>query len=162
MKVVSLLVVLAVSVAASTVLVSPTVVYAEQCEDGYEVAESDLNSRTIEEICAERGGPANGTGSSLEPPPKSVNHDCRENTQLTEDNCGILKYVKIFSAFLSAGAGVVVAIMIIVGGIQYSMAGDNPQAVAAAKQKIKNALIALFAYIFMFAFLQWIVPGGLF
>lgn len=63
---------------------------------------------------------------------------------------------------LSAAVGLVIIGMIILGGIQYSMAGDNPQATAAAKQRIMNALIALFAYLFIFAFLQWIIPGGLF
>jgi hypothetical protein len=51
---------------------------------------------------------------------------------------------------------------IIVGGIQYMTAGDNAQAVGAAKQRIINALIALFAYLLAFGFLQWLVPGGVF
>ena len=63
---------------------------------------------------------------------------------------------------LSAGIGIVVIGMIILGGIQYSIAGDNPQATTAAKQRITNALIALFAFLFIFAFLQWLIPGGLF
>jgi len=64
--------------------------------------------------------------------------------------------------FLSAGVGVVVVAMVIVGGIQYAIAGDNPQAVSAAKQRIINGLIALLAFIFTFAFLQWLIPGGVF
>jgi Na+/phosphate symporter len=63
---------------------------------------------------------------------------------------------------LSALVGVIVVIMIIVGGIQYSAAGDDPQKVAAAKSKITNALLALFLFIFMYALLQWLVPGGIF
>ena len=63
---------------------------------------------------------------------------------------------------LSAGVGIIVIAMIILGGIQYSIAGDNPQATGAAKKRIGNALLALFAYLFIFAFLQWIIPGGLF
>lgn len=64
--------------------------------------------------------------------------------------------------FLSAGVGVVVIGVIILGGIQYSMAGDNSQAVGAAKQRIINGLIALVAFIFMFAFINWLLPGGIF
>lgn len=64
--------------------------------------------------------------------------------------------------FLSAGVGIVVTGVIIVGGIQYMTAGDNPQAITAAKKRITNALIALVAFLFMFAFLQWLVPGGVF
>ena len=64
--------------------------------------------------------------------------------------------------FLSAGVGIVVIGVIILGGIQYSMAGDNTQATGAAKQRIINGLIALVAFIFMFAFLNWLLPGGAF
>lgn len=64
--------------------------------------------------------------------------------------------------FLSAGVGIIVTGVIIVGGIQYMTAGDNPQAITAAKKRITNGLIALVAFLFMFAFLQWLVPGGVF
>jgi len=74
----------------------------------------------------------------------------------------IVQDINVVINFLSIGVGVIVIIMIILGGIQYSMAGDNPQAVSAAKQRIMNALLALVVYIFMFAFLQWLIPGGIF
>ncbi len=64
--------------------------------------------------------------------------------------------------FLAVGVGVVVTIMIIIGGIQYASAGANPQAVHAAKQKIANAIIALLAFFFLYAFLQYLIPGGIF
>jgi hypothetical protein len=63
---------------------------------------------------------------------------------------------------LSIGVGIIIVTIIILGGIQYMVAGDNPNAVSAAKQRIINALIALLAYILIFAFLQWLVPGGVF
>lgn len=77
-------------------------------------------------------------------------------------NNGITKDLQLIVNVLSAGVGIVVIAMIIVGGIQYSIAGDNSQAVTAAKQRISNALLALVAYLFIFAFLQWLIPGGLF
>lgn len=77
-------------------------------------------------------------------------------------NNPIIKDLNIVLNFLSAGVGIVIVGMIILGGIQYSAAGDNAQAVAAAKQRIINALIALAAYLLMFAFLQWLIPGGVF
>jgi cytochrome bd-type quinol oxidase subunit 2 len=64
--------------------------------------------------------------------------------------------------FLSALVGVVVIAVIIMGGIQYAMAGDSSDAVGKAKSRIVNGLIALVAFIFTFAFLQWIIPGGVF
>lgn len=64
--------------------------------------------------------------------------------------------------FLSAGVGIIVTGVIILGGIQYIMAGGNPQALTAARQRITNGLIALFIFLFVFAFLQWLIPGGIF
>lgn len=74
----------------------------------------------------------------------------------------IFKDINVIVAFLSAGVGVVVVGTIILGGIQYTMAGDNPQAITAAKQRIINGLVALLAFLLTFAFLQWIIPGGVF
>src|SRR5579862_6641515 len=64
--------------------------------------------------------------------------------------------------FLSVGVGIIVTAVILVGGIQYIIAGDNPQQLTAARQRITNGVIALFAFIFMFALLQWLIPGGIF
>ncbi|MGH7156733.1 MAG: hypothetical protein ACREGG_01295 [Candidatus Saccharimonadales bacterium] len=64
--------------------------------------------------------------------------------------------------FLSAGVGIIVVGVILVGGIQYTLAGANPQRLTAARQRITNGLIALFAFLFIFAFLQWLIPGGIF
>ncbi len=73
----------------------------------------------------------------------------------------ILAYLVAILRFLTYGVGVVVIMMIIVGGIQYSAAGGNAQAVGAAKARILNAVIALILYIFAFAILNFVVPGGL-
>ncbi len=72
----------------------------------------------------------------------------------------IVKDINMIVNFLAGLVGVVVVGSIIYGGIQYIMAGDNPQAVSAAKDRITNSLIALVAFGFMYAFLQWLVPGG--
>jgi hypothetical protein len=85
-----------------------------------------------------------------------------EAVQKCVQSSRIVKDIQILVNFLSAGVGIVVVIMIIVGGIQYSIAGDNAQRVTAAKQRIINALIALVAFMFIFSFLQWLIPGGIF
>jgi hypothetical protein len=74
----------------------------------------------------------------------------------------IIKDIQSIVDFLSAGVGIIVVGVIIAGGIQYSLGGDNPQALTAAKQRIMNGLIALVAFILTFAFLQWLIPGGVF
>jgi hypothetical protein len=76
--------------------------------------------------------------------------------------CGLTAYVQLIINILSAAVGVVIAIMVVVGGIQYSMAHDNAQEVEAAKTRIRNAIIALLGFIFTYAFLQYVVPGGIF
>ena len=56
--------------------------------------------------------------------------------------------------------GIVVTAVIVIAGIQYSTSGGNPNAAAAAKKRILNAVIALIAYMFLFIGFQWLVPGG--
>lgn len=87
--------------------------------------------------------------------------DCQA-ASLNKGNCHIIGWLVIFINTLSALVGIVVIIVLIVAGIQWSSAGNNPQQLAAAKSRIVNALLALLVFIFMYAFLQWIVPGGVF
>lgn len=63
--------------------------------------------------------------------------------------------------FLAAGVGVVVVISIILAGIQYSTSEGNPEATMKAKRRIQASLIALVIYIFTFAIVNYLVPGGL-
>lgn len=70
--------------------------------------------------------------------------------------------VQLFINVLTIGFGVIAVGMIIVGGLQYITSRDNPQLVQAAKKKILNAIVAILAFGFVWAFLQWLVPGGVF
>lgn len=76
------------------------------------------------------------------------------------DHCGIIDYIVVFINALSALATLAIVAMIIYGGIQYSSAGSDPQKVSAAKNRIRNALLALVFFIFGIAILNWLVPGG--
>lgn len=79
------------------------------------------------------------------------------------NDCNLIdKYLNPAINLLSAAAGMAIVIMIIVGGIQYASAGGDPGKVAAAKGRIINALVAIVAFFFLYAVLQWLVPGGLF
>lgn len=77
-----------------------------------------------------------------------------------EDN-SIIVYTRNIVRFLSAGVGIVIVLMIIIGGIQYITSQGNPQATASAKNRITNAIISLFLFIFMTAILNFLIPGGL-
>lgn len=74
----------------------------------------------------------------------------------------IIQDLKDVVNFLAAGVGIVVIANVILGGIQYSMAGGNADGVGKAKTRITNALLALLAFLLMYGFLQWIIPGGVF
>ena len=75
--------------------------------------------------------------------------------------CITERYVNPAIALMSGIAGVAVVISIVLGGIQYSAAGGDPGKVAAARNRISKAIIALLAFLFLFAFLNWLLPGGI-
>jgi hypothetical protein len=88
--------------------------------------------------------------------------DSADKTCSGGDCSGIIaKYVNPAIRLLSGLVGVLVAISMVVAGIQYASAGGDPSKVVAARKRITNAILALLAYLFMFAFLQWLIPGGI-
>lgn len=98
--------------------------------------------------------------------PTQIEDDCSGNNPqagLADDDpnhCAILDYVVLAINLLSALVGIVVVGSIIYGGIQYSSAGSDPQKISAAKDRIRNALIALLFFIFTYSFLNYLIPGG--
>jgi hypothetical protein len=70
-------------------------------------------------------------------------------------------YINPFINFLAALVGVAVVISIVIGGIQYSSSGGDPAKAAAAKNRIRNAIVALVAFFFLYALLNFLIPGGL-
>ncbi|MBI5357895.1 hypothetical protein HZB74_03555 [Candidatus Saccharibacteria bacterium] len=74
----------------------------------------------------------------------------------------ILDLVFAFVRFLSTGVGIIIILALIMAGIQYSGSEGNPEASAKAKKRAQNALIGLIIYMFAWAILQFIVPGGVF
>lgn len=62
---------------------------------------------------------------------------------------------------VAIGVSIVVIGSIIFAGIQYITAGDNTQTITAAKQRIFRSLFALLAFIFTWALLMWLIPGGI-
>jgi hypothetical protein len=83
------------------------------------------------------------------------------NSQSIDEQCGLIdKYLNPFIKFLAAVVGVVVTAGIITGGIQYSTSAGDPQKAAKAKDHIMKSVAALVAFAFLWAFLEWLVPGG--
>jgi hypothetical protein len=74
----------------------------------------------------------------------------------------IVKWIEFFINVLSVTILAGASVMIAWAGIQYMSARDNAQAVQAAKEKIWNVIFGLLAYFFLYAFIQWLIPGGVF
>lgn len=140
-------------------------VYADE-HDRPELCDQLEDPSSLPECTGNRSTSTGNTGSNDDPfqTQADIDGDCEpaQGEALSADNCEIIRYVLIITNALSVLVGIVVVLMIVIGGIQYSTSGSNPQAVAAAKKRIGQALLALVVYFLLFAFLQWIVPGGVF
>lgn len=64
--------------------------------------------------------------------------------------------------FLAVGVGIVITGSLIYAGLQYILSQDDPSAVSNAKNRILHTLIALLIYIFAYAILNALIPGGFF
>lgn len=101
-------------------------------------------------------GSNNGLNNCTDPAASSA-------STCTAKHCDLIKkYINPLISLLSALVGVAVTISIIIGGIQYSSSNGNAQQITAAKARIRNSLIALLAFFFLYTFLQFLVPGGIF
>lgn len=76
-------------------------------------------------------------------------------------SCLLGKYINPTITLLSALVGLAVVITIIRGALMYTSSGGDPSKAAAGKQHIINALIGLVAYLLLYVFLQFIIPGGI-
>jgi len=69
--------------------------------------------------------------------------------------------IKTIYNWLSIGVLVVVVIGIIVGAIQYTSAQGNQEQAKNGMKKIASAILALGLYAIMWAFINFLVPGGI-
>jgi hypothetical protein len=89
------------------------------------------------------------------PPPSSASCNSSGCDLITE-------YLQPAINLLAGVVGIIVVISLIMGGIEYSTSEGDPQKSAKAKRRIANTLFALIAFFFLYAFLQFLVPGGIF
>ncbi|HET8690163.1 MAG TPA: hypothetical protein VFL81_01895 [Candidatus Saccharimonadales bacterium] len=64
--------------------------------------------------------------------------------------------------FLAVGVGIAVVIGIIIGAYKYMTSNGSAGQVEDAKKTIANSIIALFLFAFMYALINFVVPGGVF
>ena len=99
--------------------------------------------------------------------PKSCDDfGCDTGNQDNQDNCikynPLLQWIRFFINVISSIIIVGAIVMVTLAGLEYSASGDNSQTVQNAKKRITNVLLGLVSYFFLYAFLQWVIPGGVF
>jgi hypothetical protein len=81
----------------------------------------------------------------------------------TSNNCDLVQeYVVPTINLLSAAFGLVAVISLILGAINYITSEGDPQKVSRAKVRIRNTIFAIVSFMFLYAFLNFLVPGGIF
>lgn len=78
----------------------------------------------------------------------------------SKEKCGFHEVLSGILRFMGFLVLPVCVIVIIWGGISYSAAGNNPEAINKARQRIAAGILALLTYILLYAFLNWLIPGG--
>lgn len=72
----------------------------------------------------------------------------------------IEEYINPIIMFLTVSVGVIAAISLVVAAIQYSSAGGDSGKVEKAKGRIYQTIVGIIVYIFLAAFINYLVPGG--
>lgn len=80
----------------------------------------------------------------------------------TDDGSAIFSVLNVVLTVLTYGVGIAGTFGIVISGIQYMTAKDNAGQMAAAKTRLIAIVIGLAVYAVMWAFLQWLLPGGIF
>lgn len=117
-------------------------------------------------------GSSKATSTPTASTPDMMDKTCGENQVYTSiiggEGCtdvgtsgeGIFTVLSIILNVLTYGVGIAGVLGIVISGVQYLTARDNEQQMAKAKSRIINVVIGLAAYAVMWAFLQWLLPGG--
>lgn len=77
-------------------------------------------------------------------------------------NNGIWGVLLIAINILTAGIGIAAVGGIVYASVLYTSAGDSAEQTKKAIQIIRDVVIGLIAYGFMFIFLNYLIPGGIF
>ena len=132
------------------------------CEQGY-----DNKSKSVADAC-------NGyNGNNLSNAQTNILTACQSGwgkangedpaVYCSGSSCDLIaKYINPAIDLFSLSFGLIAVISIIFGGIQYSASQGDPQKTAAAKSRISNTMLAIFIYLFLYSFLQFLIPGGIF
>lgn len=133
----------ALSLLVGVMLGSPYPVYASNCPSGQTEVSTNLTGNAT----------PNSAGTYCVP---------QGNSQSGVQGSSIFALLVSFIKFLSVGVGIAVAGGIIYGGILFVTARGNSSQTQKGVTTIVNSVIGLLLYIFMFAILNFVIPGGIF
>jgi magnesium-transporting ATPase (P-type) len=88
--------------------------------------------------------------------------DPENKENLKVEDTGIWKLLIFVINILTAGVGIVAVGAIAFAGFLYSTAQSNPSQTQKAIEIIRNTVIGLIVYAFMFVGINFLIPGGIF
>lgn len=114
--------------------------------------------------------PVNGRRPTVEPYEQPTAEGNEGNLETTffgnyEDDgegCGVYMILKLFVDILTYGIAIAATIGIVVSGITYLTARDNPSQVTKAKRRLLEIIIGLIAYLTLWSIINFVLPGGIF
>ena len=86
---------------------------------------------------------------------------CPKGYSNNATQCLFAKYINPIINLLSILVGLLIVVGLVVGGIQIETSAGDPQKAAAGRSLIGKVLVGLLVYLLLYAFLQFIVPGGI-
>ena len=113
--------------------------------NGNSVSPSDLKSKSD----------SNSNSDSKNTPPADA------KTAILPSDWKIEDILNMVLVVVTTGVGIAAVGSIVFAGVLYITARDNAAQVSKAKTMIMNTIIGIIAYILMWAFLEWIIPGGI-
>ena len=113
--------------------------------NGNSVSPSDLKSKSD----------SNVNSDSKNTPPADA------KTAILPSDWKIEDILNMVLVVVTTGVGIAAVGSIVFAGVLYITARDNAAQVSKAKTMITNTIIGIIAYILMWAFLEWIIPGGI-
>jgi hypothetical protein len=88
--------------------------------------------------------------------------DCPGGGGKTVDKTGLWALLLLIINIFSGLIGVAAVGGVVYGSILYSTAGGNMDKVKKARVTIAQTVLGIFVYVLLYAFLNYVIPGGLF
>ena len=92
---------------------------------------------------------------------KSSEAPAEAKTAILPSDWKIEDILNMVLVVVTTGVGIAAVGSIVFAGVLYITARDNAAQVSNAKTMILNTIIGILAYLLMWAFLEWIIPGGI-